>query len=319
MHRREFIATLSGAAALPLVAHAQDAGRVYRLGVLIPATRASIAAFFDELRIAGIVEGQNLAVTGYYSVPGQQNAELIAALIATAPDAILCGPETYARALHAATRTIPLVSMSEDLVGEGLAASLAKPGGNVTGISLLSPELDGKRQEILTEAVPGIRRMAAFADSSITPRRHLQEQQEAARSHGVELSIFTAAKPEEIGPALDAAKAGGAEAINFLATPLQIFSREAIVEQMSRLRLPSIYQWPETPELGGLLGYGPRFAQVYRQRARQVAKILRGARAEDIPIEQPANFDLVINLKTARAIGLEIPERLTLRADKVIE
>jgi putative tryptophan/tyrosine transport system substrate-binding protein len=319
MHRRAFMATLGGAAALPFAARAQEPGRLYRLGVLIPATRESIAPFFDELRIAGFVEGQNLVVTGYYSVPGKPNADQIAAVINSEPDAILSGPETYARALEAATRTIPLVSMSEDLVGEGLAASLAKPGGNVTGISLLSPELDGKRQEILTEAVPGIRRMAALADSSITPRQHLQEQQEAARTRGIALSIFSAARSEEIAPALDAAKASGAEAILFLATPLQIVGRNLILEQMSRLLLPAIYQWPETPELGGLMGYGPRFAQVYRQRARQIAKIFRGARAADIPIEQPANFELVINLKTAKAIGLEIPGRLALRADKVIE
>ncbi len=316
--RREFLAALGGAAIWPAFAHGQEAGRLYRLGVMIPATRASVAGFFDELRMAGFVEGQNLAVTGFYSVPAE-NAEQIKAVIQAAPDAILCGPETYARALRAVTRTIPLNSMSEDLVGEGFAASLAKPGGNVTGVSLLSPELDGKRQELLIEAVPGIKRVAALAHSTISTSKHLDQQQELARSRGIELSIFPFAKADEIGAALDAAKAGGAEAINFLATPHQVVSRTIILEAMARICLPAIYQWPETAELGGLIGYGPIFDRVYRQRARQIAKILRGAAPADIPVEQPANFALAINLKTAKAIGRDIPESLLLRADKVIE
>jgi putative tryptophan/tyrosine transport system substrate-binding protein len=316
--RRAFLAAMGGLTISSTMVRAQEAGRRYRLGVLIPATKASIAGFFDELRLAGFVEGQNLAVIGFYSMPAE-NAEQIKALIEAAPDAILCGPETYVRALRAATQTIPLNSMSEDLVGEGFAASLAKPGGNVTGLSLLSPELDGKRQEILIEAVPGIKRIAALSHSAISAKRLLDQQQEFARSRGVTLSFFSFARPDEIGPALDAAKAAGAEAINFLATPHQVVSRNIILEAMARIRLPAIYQWPETAELGGLMGYGPIFDQVYRQRARQVVKILRGAATADVPVEQPANFALAINLNTAKAIGHDIPESLLSRADKVIE
>ena len=220
--------------------------------------------------------------------------------------------------LQTATRTIPLDSMSEDLVGEGFVASLAKPGGNITGISLLSPELDGKRLEILTEAVPGLRRVAALAHSIVT-KEHLAEQQELARSRGVELSVFAFAKASEIAPALDAAKASGAQAINFLANPHQVVSRDIILDHMAKIGLPAIYQWPETADLGGLMGYGPPFAQMYRQRARQIAKMLRGTKPTEMPVEQPANFELVINLKTAKAIGLEIPEGLVTRADRVIE
>ena len=319
MNRREFIAALGGTAMSPLVARAQDAGRIYRLGVLIPASRASIAAFFDELRVNGFVEGQNLVVIGGFSVTTGEIAEGVAALMKAAPDAILCGPESYVRALQAATRTIPLDSMSEDLVGEGFAASLANPGGNVTGMSLLSPELDGKRQEILIEAVPGVRRIAALAHSTIGTKQHLEEQQELARSRGVELSVHLFATAEEIAPALDEAKARGAQAINFLATPHQVVSRGLILDHMERIRLPAIYQWPEVPEQGGLLGYGPPFVQMYRQRGRQIVKLLRGAKPTDVPVEQPSNFELVINLKTAKAIGLEIPASLVLRADKVIE
>ena len=218
MNRREFMAAIGSVAVSPLAAHAQEAGRIYRLGVLIPATRASVEPFFDELRINGFVEGQNMVVTGAYSVRAEQIAESTAALMQTQPEVILCGPEAYLRVLQTATRTIPLDSMSEDLVGEGFVASLAKPGGNITGISLLSPELDGKRLEILTEAVPGLRRVAALAHSIVT-KEHLAEQQELARSRGVELSVLAFASASEIAPALDAAKASGAQAINLSGEP----------------------------------------------------------------------------------------------------
>jgi putative ABC transport system substrate-binding protein len=242
----------------------------------------------------------------------------LAALLNTGPEVILCGPETYLRALQAATQTIPLDSMSEDLVGEGFAVSLANPGRNITGISLLSPELDGKRLEILSEAVPGLRRLAALAHSVAT-KQHLQRLQELAQARGIELSVFPFDQASDIAPALDAAKASGAQAINFLANPFQVVSRDLILDRMSRIALPAIYQWPETADLGGLIGYGAPFALMYRQRARQIVKILRGAKVTEVPVEQPSNFELVINLKTAKAIGIEIPAGLVLRADRVIE
>lgn len=318
LRRREFLAALGGAL-VPFGVQAQEAGRTYRLGIVIPASRESIAGFFDELRMAGFIEGQNLAVTGFYSVPGDKSDDAIAAVVKAAPDVILGGPETYARRLRAATQTIPLDCMSEDLVGEGFAASLAKPGGNITGVSLLTPELDGKRQEILIEAVPGVKKIAALAYSAITTKGHLDQLRQSARVRGVEMSVVFVARAEEIGPALDAAKAAGNEAINFLANPLQVVSRGVILDAMSRIKLPAMYQWPETAELGGLMGYGPIFDQVYRQRARQIVKIFRGATAAEVPVEQPANFSLTINLKTAKVIGHSIPDGLVLRADKVIE
>ena len=319
MDRRTFIGALIGTAGFPLVAQTQEAGRVYRLGVLIPADRASIETFFAELRSNGFIEGQNLEVIGSYSVRAEQIVENVAPLLNAAPDVILCGPETYARALVGATRTIPLDSMSEDLVGEGFAASLAKPGGNVTGISLLSPELDGKRLEILIEAVPGVSKIAALVHAPIATKAHLEEQQALARSRGLELVVHSFVTAEDIPPALDAAKAGGAQAINFLATPHQVISRNVILDHTPKIGLPTIYQWPEMPEQGGLIAYGPPFRQMYRQRARQVVKMLRGAKAADVPVEQPSNFELVINLKTAKAIGLELPAGLVARADRVIE
>jgi putative ABC transport system substrate-binding protein len=187
MNCREFIASIGSVALSPLAAQAQEAGHTYRLGVPIPATRASVEPFFDELRLAGFVEGQNLVVTGRYSVRAEQIAEATAELLKAEPEVILCGPESYLHALRTATRSMPLDSMSEDLVAEGFVASLAKPGGNITGISLLSPELNGKRMEILTEAVPGPRRVAALTHS-IATREHLEQQQErkrwGCRSHG---------------------------------------------------------------------------------------------------------------------------------------
>jgi putative ABC transport system substrate-binding protein len=169
VRRREFITLLCGAAAAwPLAARAQEPGRTYRLGFLVPVPRetAAVAAFFNELRLNGFIEGQNLTVVpGGFDVRNEQLAEKAAALVKAAPDAIVAGPELQLQALQEMTRTVPLIGMTEDMVAAGLAASLARPGGNITGISLLSPELDGKRQDILNEAMPGARRMAALADS----------------------------------------------------------------------------------------------------------------------------------------------------------
>jgi putative ABC transport system substrate-binding protein len=209
--------------------------------------------------------------------------------------------------------------MTNDMVADGLVKSLARPGGNTTGISLLSPELDGKRQDILIEAVPGVRRMAALADSNVTPTGHIQALQDAARLRGIELLVFGVAKPEEIAPAIDAAKASGSEALNFLASALFFPVNREDIERAAASRLPAVHHWPEAAEAGGVLAYGPRFAQVWRQRARLTVKILRGEKPADLPVEQPTNFELVINLQAAKAIGHEVPAGLVLRADEVIE
>jgi putative ABC transport system substrate-binding protein len=322
MKRRTFITLLGGAAAWPFAAHPQEAGRTYRLGFMVPLSpdAPGVVAFFDELRFAGFIEGQNLIVVpGGFDVRDERFAERAAALVKAAPDAIVSGPDLTTRALQQATRTIPLIAMTEDMVGAGLVKSLARPGGNTTGISLLSPELDGKRQEILMDAVPGARRMAALADSRVTPAHHLQTLQEGARARGVELSVFGVTKLEEIAPAIESAKTWGAQALNVLATPLFFNNSGLIIERVTALRLPTIYQWPDMAERGGFAGYGPRFTEIYRQRARIVVKVLRGAKPADLPVEQPATFELVINLKAANTIGHEVPAGLVLRADKVIE
>jgi ABC-type uncharacterized transport system substrate-binding protein len=321
--RREFISLLSGAAAAwPLAARAQQPGRTYRLGFLLPVAREApaIIAFLDELRVHGFVEGQNLTIVpGGFQVGNEQIDDLVPALVKAAPDAIIAGGDVIPRALQKVTRTIPIVVVTEDMVAAGFAASLARPGGNVTGISLMSSDLDGKRQDILIEAVPGAGRIAALADSNVATLRHLQALEEAARTHGKELLVVRAAKAEELVPAMNDASTRGAGALNVLSSPLLFLNRRAIIERAAELRLPAIYQRPETAEEGGLLGYGPRLVEVFRRRARMVAKIMSGVKPADLPVEQPTIFELVINLKTAEAIAYEIPAGLVLRADKVIE
>jgi putative ABC transport system substrate-binding protein len=223
------------------------------------------------------------------------------------------------RAAQKATTTIPILGFYDDMVGSGLVNSLARPSSNTTGVSLLAAELDGKRQEILIEAVPGLRRMAALADAD-RPSQQVQALQDAARARSVELSIHRIARPEEIAPAIDAAKASGAEALNVLASGILRGDRRSIVERAAELRLPAMYQWPEVVDEGGFVAYGPSLVQVYRElMALQLVKLLRGAKPADLPVLQPTKFELVINIKTAKALELTIPESFLVRADKVIE
>jgi putative ABC transport system substrate-binding protein len=205
------------------------------------------------------------------------------------------------------------------MVASGLITSLSRPGGNITGFSMLSPELDGKRLDILIEAVPSARRMATLTDLTQTPQSHIKALQEAARTRHVELSVFGVARPDDIASATDAAKTSGAQAVNVLASSLLSANRRLVIERMTALRLPAIYQWPEIADEGGFAAYGPRQTLLFRQRAQMVVKILRGAKPADIPVEQPTQFELVINLLAAKAIGHEVPAGLTLRADKLIE
>jgi putative ABC transport system substrate-binding protein len=323
MKRREFITLLGGAAAAwPLAALAQEPGRIYRLAILSQSggNTPQMLALFDELRRVGFIEHQNLKVDPNFDVRSDQLAERAAAIVKAAPDVILAVGEVVTRAAQGATRTVPIVGAAEDMVAAGLVDSLARPGGNTTGSSLLSLELDGKRQDILLEAVPGARRMTVLADSNVvTTTRHLQFLQDASRARGVEASIYSVSKPEDIVSAIHSAKAWRADAISVLASPMLSANRRILFVSVAAVRLPAIYQWPEMAEEGGLMAYGPRLTQWYRQRAQTLVKVLRGAKPADIPIEQPTHFELVINLQTAKAIGHEVPAGLVLRADKVIE
>ena len=197
---------------------------------------------------------------------------------------------------------------------------MARPSGNTTGVSLLATELDGKRQELLIEAVPGVRRMAALADSNTTSDANLRILQASARSRDIELSIHRVAKGEEIAAAVDAAKASRSTALNVLASPLLWANRQLIMDRVAVQHLPAMYFSPELAEEGGFAAYGPRAAQLYRDiQARQLVQLFRGTKVADIPVEQPTKFELAINIKTAKALGLTVPEAFLIRADRVIE
>jgi putative ABC transport system substrate-binding protein len=324
MRRRKFIKLIAGAATWPLAASAQEPGRTYRLGLLVGVPRdapINVAAS-DELRRRGFIEGQNLTVEyRNYGLHPDRISEYAAELVKAGVDVIIAaGSHETIRAAQQATKTIPIVGLAEDLVGSGLVRSMARPNGNTTGVSVLATTLDSKRQEILIEAVPGLRRMALLVDTNSIPVSEIEALQEVARAHNIELSIHLVAKGEEIAAAIDAAKASGATALNLTASPLFYNNRQLILDRVAALRLPTIYEWPETAQEGGFAAYGPRLDDiVLGVMNRQIVQLFRGIKVADIPVEQPTKFELVINLKAANAMGLQVPPSLLLRADKVIE
>jgi len=322
VRRRELIVLLGGmAAGWPLAADAQEAGRSYRLGVIGGSARDAPqnVALLEQLGQLGFVENKNLVIDGF-GQPFERFAQSARDFVALGVDAICCtAGEASIRAAQAATRTVPILGIADDMVTSGLVQSLNRPGANTTGISILAPELDGKRQEILMELVPMARRMAALADASGRSAREPQELQQAARARGVELSIQAVANVEEIAPAIEAAKASGAEAINVLASALFGVNWQPIIERTTALHIPAIHQWPDVAPQGFLAAYGPRRTTMFRQLAVMLAKALRGTPPSELPVEQPTRFELVVNLKAAKALGLTIPDSFLLRADEIIE
>jgi putative ABC transport system substrate-binding protein len=323
MRRREFIAVVGATVAWPFAALAQQAGRTYRLGclLLVPRDAPIAVAFFDQLRRGGFIEGQNLAVEWrvfgqHFDLLPQYAGELVQARV----DVIVTAGDEAIRASQQATKTIPIVAITDDMLGSGFVTSLARPAGNTTGISILAREGDGKRQDILIEAVPGLRLMAVLADVNYANPARLDELQKAARLHNIDFSIHRVTKGEEIAAAIESAKSSGATALNILASPLFYAHRHLIVERAAAAHLPTIHEFPETAEEGGFAAYGPRNSQVFTEvMTQQIIKLFRGTKVADIPVEQPTKFELVINLKTAKAIGVTVPEALLVRADKVIE
>jgi len=302
------------------VVDAQETGRTYRIGVLVTAPRTDprYAPFFDELRRAGFVEGKNFQVVDWEWRP-ELFGERAAAMVEANVDALFCGAGNLAiRACQQATTTIPIVGVTDDMVASGLVKSLARPGGNTTGVSFLAPELNVKRLEILHQFVPRARRIAVIADPTTNSTR--DQLTSAGLRLGVDLVWFEAASPDEIRRSFDALAVAKAEAINVLASPILFANHRLIIERAAELQLPAIYQWPEIAEAGGLLGYGPRNVQMLREIiARQLVKVLKGTAPADLPIEQPTKFELVINLRTAKAIGFTIQEPLLHIADKLVE
>ena len=324
MRRRNFITLVASATvAWPFGAGGQEAGRTYRLGILWPfpygTPESSLLA--NALRPYGFIDGKNLNIDYRgWAQHVDQIWDYAAEFAKERVDAISTGGDLGIRAAQKATSSIPILAVTDDMLGPGFVTSLVHPTVNTTGISILAPELDGKRQEILIEALPGIQRMAALANSNTTKQVQLDSLQRAARALNVQLSLHLIATSDDIPPAIDAAKATGAAALNVLASPMLNSNRRVIIERVAAQRLAAIFQWPETAEEGGFAAYGPRFDQIIRElHARQIVQILRGGRVADIPVEQPTKFELVINLKTAKALGLNIPESFLLRADKVIE
>ena len=323
MRRRDFITIIGGAAvAWPLAALAQERGRTYRLGCLLASPRDNPVnmVLFDELRRRGFIDGQNLAIQyrayGLHSdLIWQYAAELIEARV----DVIVTSGEGTVPIVQEATKTIPIVAIVADMLGSGLVNSLARPNGNITGVSILADEADGKRQDLLIEAVPGIRLMAVLTDVNVTKKAKLEALQEASRVHNVEFSIYRVADSKEIAAAIDSAQASGATALNILASPLFYGNRHLIMDHVAAAHLPTMYEFAESAEEGGFAAYGPRISQLFLQMAGQVVQLFSGAKIADIPVVQATKFELVVNLKTANAMGVTVPAAFVARADKVIE
>ena len=326
MRRREFITLLGGAAAAwPLAARAQQPGKLPTIGFLGAATPAAwgqwVAAFVQRLRELGWIEGRTVAIE-YRWAEGRSEryAEIAAEFVRLKVDVIVTQATAAVLAAKQATSVIPIVfAVAADPVGSGLVASLARPGGNVTGLSIQATDLAGKRLELLREVVPGLRRLAIMANVG-DPGAVLEmgEVQAAARTLGLEVATFEIRRAEDIAPAFEALK-GRAEALYVCADPLVITNRIRINTLALGARLPTMYGFREYVEAGGLMSYGPNFPDLFRRAADYVDKILRGAKPADLPVEQPTKFDLVINLTTAKALGLTVPPTLLARADEVIE
>ena len=326
--RRAFIASIAGGLlARPLAVGAQPAPKVPRVGLLLlfgtPGQPNSLVeAFRGGLRDLGYVEGQTVLIDYRWAEGQEQRLADDAADLARLKVAVIVTPGTPATmAARAATRTIPVVMTNVgDPVGSGIVASLARPGGNVTGLSLLDAELDGKRIELLKEAVPHLSRLAILWSAN-DPGMTLAfgRVEAAAKALGFALQNLAVREPAEFPRAFETARAGHAEALFVTAQPFTNQHRAQILDLVAKHRLPAIYTLRSFVDAGGLMSYGPSQADQYRRAASYVDRILKGAQPADLPVEQPTKFELAINLKTARALGLTIPMGLLQRADQVIE
>jgi ABC-type uncharacterized transport system substrate-binding protein len=321
--RCEFITLLGGAAVWPLAARAQQAGKLPTIGFLgadVSAFSPWTAAFVARLRELGWIEGRTIAVEYRWSEGRPERyAEIAAEFVRLNVDVIVTGSIAVPAAKQA-TSVIPIVFvLALDPVGGGLVASLARPGGNVTGLSIQAADLAGKRLEILREVVPGLRRLAimgnvGFAEAVL----EMGEVQAAARTLGLEVARLEIRRAEDIAPAFEAIKAP-ADALYVAQDALVAANRTRILTLALSARLPTIFGTRDFVQARALMSYGPNFPDQFRRAAEIVDKDLRGAKPADIPVEQPTKFDLVINLKTAKALGLEIPDKLLALANEVIE
>jgi putative ABC transport system substrate-binding protein len=324
MRRREFITLLGGAAATwPLAARAQQAGRLPTIGFLganATAWSSRTGAFVGRLRELGWIEGRTVVIE-YRWDDGrpERAAEIAAEFVQLKPEVIVTVGSVVAT-LKQVTPVIPIVfALANDPVGGGLVASLARPGGNVTGLSSQAPDLAGKRLELLREVVPRLRRLAILVDVGYPAAViEMREVQAAARTLGIEVAPLEIRRAEDIAPAFEALKAH-ADALYVVVDTLVVANRPRIITLAHDARLPTIFQQSDFVQAGGLISYGPNIPDLFRRAAELVDRILRGAKPGDIPIEQPIKFELVVNLRTAKALGLTIPELFLQRADEVIE
>ena len=327
MNRRSFITLLGGAAAAawPLAARGQQPGKLPTIGFLggqTPSTGGQWAATFERrLRELGWIEGRTVAIEYRWAEGRSERAAEIAAEFAQLKvDIIVTSGTPQVAAAKQATSVIPIVfAVANEPVGSGLVSSLARPGGNVTGLSIQQTDVAGKRIELLRELVSGLRRLGILANVG-NPGAALEmgEAQATARTLGLDALTLEIRVPDEIAPAFESFK-GRAEALYLVGDPLMLTNLTRINTLALAARLPSIYPQRTFVEAGGLMSYGPDFTNLYRRAGEIVDKILRGAKPADIPVEQPTKFDLVVNLTTAKALGLEIPPSLLARADEVIE
>jgi putative ABC transport system substrate-binding protein len=327
--RREFITLLGGAAATscvswPLVARAQQPGKLPTIGFLgttsALAWTAWTAAFVQRLRELGWIEGRTVAIEFRWAQGRHERfAEIAAEFVRLKVDVIVTAGSAFLAAKQA-TSVIPIVfAIAEDPVESGFVASLARPGGNITGLSIQRADSLGKRLELLREVLPGLRRLAILANvGDPNTLREMGEVEAAARTLGLEVAKLEIRRAEDIAPAFEALK-GGADALYVCGDALVNTNRVRINTLALAARLPTMHFVKVYVEAGGLMSYGPKFADLFRRSADYVDKILRGAKPGELPMEQPIKFELVVNLKTAKALGLTIPESFLLRADEVIE
>jgi ABC-type uncharacterized transport system substrate-binding protein len=319
--RRKFLATLgSAAAARPLASRAQQ-GNVPRIGSIHTTRSENAEAFFQGLREAGYVDGQNVMLETRYSEGTLDPVDEFARELVALKCSVIFASNPYAiRAAMKATNVIPIVGvdLEDDPVANGWAQNLARPGRKVTGLFLDLPELGGKQIELLREAVPMISRLAVLWDATIgSVQFHATEM--SPRPAGITLQSLPIRRVEDINEAFDHAVREQAHGMVVLSSPLIFYQRSQIADLARNTRLPTISLFTVFPKVGGLMAYGPHFPSMFTRAAQYVARILAGAKPEELPIERPSKFELVINLKTAKALGLDVPPTLLARADEVIE